>query len=553
MNEAAEQARVGTVLLQRYRIDAVLGRGGMSTVYRGVQLSVKRPVAIKLIAGNLARDQDFVQRFRREAEAMARLQHPNTVRIYEFGVTEQDELFIVMELLEGRDLSELLHDEGGLSLRNALSITRQTLESLCEAHASGIVHRDLKPANIFLSRLARGQMHAKVMDFGIADIDQHGEHTKITRTGVMIGTPAYMSPEQALGDKVDARSDLYSLGIILFEMWVGRTPFEGQATAAMLLAHLSTPPQRLAEACPNRPYPDELQTFLDRLLAKRPQERPTSAEEALALLETIPANEPMAPTLIAGSVIDERAISPLPVAKAAAPATSWYPLLRDTQRKALQLWAAVRERKPVLLALVACLLVITGSLALRASRHHAAAAIGADTAARGARAVRIESEPRGASVRMDGVELGVTPYDLRLHGITELSLVLAGFEPAKLVVGNDSGPTIHVQLQAAVTTAPPAAPVAEHAPVRATKSAAAAKSVAHAKPTAATHSNVAAAKRAYQERKLDEGSYRNLVRNLKAQRNERLEAAKRAYRKGGMPRAEYDRRVHAIEAEYTGR
>ncbi|MEY4582629.1 MAG: hypothetical protein RL701_7332, partial [Pseudomonadota bacterium] len=294
--DEADNARVGSVLLQRYRIDAVLGRGGMSTVYRGVQLSVKRPVAIKLIAGNLARDPECVLRFRREAEAMARLQHPNTVRIYEFGVTEQDELFIVMELLEGQDLAERIVEQGTLPVPEALSITRQALESLCEAHGLGIVHRDLKPANIFLSRLPRGQVLAKVMDFGIADIDPHPERTRLTRNGVMIGTPAYMSPEQVMGQSVDARSDLYTLGIILYEMLVGKTPFEDQPTASILLAQMSTAPRPLAQARPELQHAPELQVFLDGLLAKQAHERPASAEATLALIETLPRIEPAGAT-----------------------------------------------------------------------------------------------------------------------------------------------------------------------------------------------------------------------------------------------------------------
>src|SRR4051812_8242864 len=141
------QGRIGSVLLNQYRIDAVLGQGGMGTVYSGTQLSVNRPVAIKLIAGPVAQNPESVRRFRREAEAMARLRHPNTVRLFEFGVTERNELFMVMELLEGSDLAQHLSARRALPVFEAMNIARQTLESLSEAHALGIVHRDLKPAN----------------------------------------------------------------------------------------------------------------------------------------------------------------------------------------------------------------------------------------------------------------------------------------------------------------------------------------------------------------------------------------------------------------------
>src|SRR5689334_24578679 len=165
--ERNEDSRVGRVLLSQYRIDALLGEGGMGAVYRGEQLSVNRPVAIKLISGKIAENPECVRRFRREAEAMAKLRHPNTVRLYEFGVADQ-ELFMVMELLEGRDLSEELTRRQRLPPVEALAITRQVLEALAEAHTLGIVHRDLKPANVYLSQVHGGRVMAKVMDFGIA-------------------------------------------------------------------------------------------------------------------------------------------------------------------------------------------------------------------------------------------------------------------------------------------------------------------------------------------------------------------------------------------------
>ncbi|HEX6244956.1 MAG TPA: serine/threonine-protein kinase, partial [Polyangiales bacterium] len=172
-------SHVGRILLSQYRIETLIGEGGMGAVYRGVQLSVNRPVAIKLIAGKVAENPECVRRFRREAEAMAKLRHPNTVRLYEFGVANAEskhpELFMVMELLEGHDLSEHLTQKQRLPANEALSIARQTLEALSEAHAVGIVHRDLKPANIFLAKLHGGKLMAKVMDFGIAGIEQSGQ------------------------------------------------------------------------------------------------------------------------------------------------------------------------------------------------------------------------------------------------------------------------------------------------------------------------------------------------------------------------------------------
>jgi serine/threonine protein kinase len=284
--ERKPDPRVGQVLLSQYRIDALLGEGGMGTGYRGEQLSVRRPVAIKLISGKIAEDPECVRRFRREAEAMAKLRHPNTVRLYDFGVADQV-LFMVMELLEGRDLSEELVRRQRLAPIEALAITRQVLEALAEAHAMGIVHRDLKPANVYLSQVHGGRVMAKVMDFGIAGIEWSANNTKLTVQGAVMGTPAYMSPEQAQGEAVDRRSDLYSLGIVLYEMVVGKPPFDADSAVSLLLAHVNTAPPRLVDAAPDLAEMRGLQELLDGLLHKDRAERPNSAEAALDQVDAL--------------------------------------------------------------------------------------------------------------------------------------------------------------------------------------------------------------------------------------------------------------------------
>ncbi|HEY2734980.1 MAG TPA: serine/threonine-protein kinase, partial [Polyangiales bacterium] len=288
-NSVPGQSQIGRVLAGQFRIDALLGQGGMGAVYKGVQLSVNRAVAIKLIAPSAPNQTELVKRFRREAEATARLSHPNTVRLFDFGVSESQELYMIMELLEGSDLASYLQDRGSLPLTAALRIVRQVLCALAEAHGLGIVHRDLKPANVFLCKVQGGELFAKVMDFGIAGIEKAGEAQKLTMTGAVMGTPAYMSPEQAQGRAVDARSDLYSLGVMLFEMLSGRLPFEAETVVSLLLAHVTQPPPRLSEVIANFPQLGPTQDLLDWLLAKTPEGRPESALEALAAVDSLSA------------------------------------------------------------------------------------------------------------------------------------------------------------------------------------------------------------------------------------------------------------------------
>jgi serine/threonine-protein kinase len=279
-------AQLARVLGGHYRIDALLGVGGMGAVYRGLQLSVQRPVAIKLISGASPDRAELVSRFRREAEATARLSHPNTVRLIDFGVTDDDELFMVMELLDGFDLATLLR-RGPLPPLAALRIVRQVLLALCEAHALGIVHRDLKPDNVFLSRVQGAETFVKVMDFGIAGLPRTRDAPRLTFTGEVMGTPAYMSPEQAQGRAVDARSDLYSIGVMLFEMLSGAPPFANHTLVSLLVAHVTRTPPRLDQRQLALPLQAELQRLLDALLAKQPDDRPPSAASTLEWVDAL--------------------------------------------------------------------------------------------------------------------------------------------------------------------------------------------------------------------------------------------------------------------------
>ncbi|MCK6552556.1 serine/threonine protein kinase, partial [Myxococcota bacterium] len=290
---------LGQILTGQYRIDAVLGQGGMGVVFRARQLSVGRDVAIKILLRQLAHDPQAILRFENEARIVSRLRHPNTIRLYDCQRTEEGDLFFVTELLSGKPLSELLATEGRLTIDRALGITDQICRSLAEAHASGIVHRDLKPANVFIDRIGLDDV-VKVLDFGIAkNIESAGN---ITRTGGVNGTPAYMSPEQVLAKPIDARSDLYSLGIVLYEMLSGAPPFQSPSFVELLLKHVQEPPRPLRETIPELEVPDALEALLAAMLAKSPDDRPASVDVVLARLSAVRAqltaarDAPPAPT-----------------------------------------------------------------------------------------------------------------------------------------------------------------------------------------------------------------------------------------------------------------
>lgn len=275
---------IGQTLLERYEVLRRIGSGGMGAVYVGRQKTVGREVALKVLRSDLTTNEQVRERFRREAEIIGKLRHPNTIQLIDYGETADGLAVMVMELLVGQPLNDRLRDKGPLPLLDALNVGIDIASSLGEAHQAGMVHRDLKPANIFLVEVA-GQTHAKVLDFGIARILDE-EATRITSTGQVFGTPRYMSPEQALSTgEVDARSDLYSLGLILYECIVGQPPFVAQTSIQYLTAHSTKAAPRLRDHDPNAPEP--LDQLIDACLAKSVDARPLSADAVLAALVAI--------------------------------------------------------------------------------------------------------------------------------------------------------------------------------------------------------------------------------------------------------------------------
>jgi serine/threonine protein kinase len=289
-SRSREDALVGVTLPGGYRVTHLLGVGGMGRVYRAEQVALGRTVAVKVVHPHLAHDDLAVGRFLTEARAASRLSHPNCVAIFDFGRTVDGHPYIVMEYLRGRDLARVVQSEGPLPLRRIVDVLRQTLAALDEAHALGVVHRDLKPDNIVLEPLRSGLDCVKVVDFGLAKLISGGEPVtaggaSVSRPGLVCGTPEYMSPEQALGDELDGRSDLYSVGTILFELLTGALPFEAHTLGGTLLLHLTQPAPDPREVAPDRAIPAPFAELVLRSLAKSRNDRLQSAGAFAEALE----------------------------------------------------------------------------------------------------------------------------------------------------------------------------------------------------------------------------------------------------------------------------
>lgn len=272
------EERVGKVLARRYRLTEFLGKGAMGEVFRAEHAFMKKTVALKILHTDVADRGKIVERFRREAQAAANIDHPNVCVATDFGRTSESEFFLVMEFLEGETLQDLVDRNGPLEVERALHIANQVVSALVRAHEVGVVHRDLKPDNIMLVERGDESDFVKVLDFGIARVRMGEETPELTKTGAVFGTPSYMSPEQAAGDPIDHRTDLYSIGSLLFEMLTGRRVFEAERGAQVMAMHVSNEPPSPSEFAPNEIAAD-LEALILELLEKNPDDRPQTADE----------------------------------------------------------------------------------------------------------------------------------------------------------------------------------------------------------------------------------------------------------------------------------
>lgn len=269
---------VGSIIAERYHVLKKLGEGGMGQVYLAEHVKMGRKSAVKVMNPGMVNDADAISRFNREAANASRINHPNVAGIYDFGETPDGLIYLAMEFVEGEPLTSIIASQGALGPGRAAEITRQAAGALSVAHDMGIVHRDLKPDNIMVGSTRDGADCVKIVDFGIAKA-AGSDAQKVTRTGLVIGTPEYMSPEQLAGDKLDGRSDIYSLALVTFNMLTGKLPFPGETAQEAMIMRLTDEPKTLAEMRPDVPWTPTVQGVLDRALARLPKDRYQSASQ----------------------------------------------------------------------------------------------------------------------------------------------------------------------------------------------------------------------------------------------------------------------------------
>jgi len=299
---------VGIILADRYRIVSRIGAGGMGQVYKAEHILMKRQCAIKVLRANLSGDPEAAQRFQREAENASQLSHPNVAQIYDFG--EHDgRVYLAMEFIPGESLAALLQREGAIHPDIAADIMSQSAAALEAAHLRNVLHRDVKPDNIMLAKNPDGTYLVKLVDFGIARAMTSNER-RVTRTGLVIGTPEFMSPEQIAGEELDARSDLYALALVAFQCLTGKDAFPATASKQNLILRLTSRPRTLAEVRADLPWPLALQTVFDRALAPDPAERYDSiglfAEELAGAISSMTPSET---TALYRKALDQRVVS----------------------------------------------------------------------------------------------------------------------------------------------------------------------------------------------------------------------------------------------------
>jgi serine/threonine-protein kinase len=444
VNRADVELRVGASL-GNYQLERLLGEGSMGKVFQARHARLGRQVALKVLKTEHARDGGFVQRFFQEARTVNQINHEHIVEIFDFvDEGEGGHVYCVMELLRGQSLASLAQEEK-LTLARIQRIAVQVCAALGAAHQVGVVHRDIKPDNLFVIHRSGQPDFVKVLDFGVAKLLTSEGNTTGTMDGTIIGTPAYMAPEQAAGLPVDARADIYAVGNMLYELLSGRPPFQAPAFGQLVVQIITQPPPPLPSHLPSgEPLPPALAELVMRCLAKEPEARPQSLAEVTTALLLLPAGAPGA-SPAPGADLSER-----PTKRMLVPLGRWRP------RLALAAGAAV-------LALVSGVLTWSG---LRSARESAAgipslsdavaAAVAAPAAPRAPVTLTVRSFPEGAQVlRADtGEVLGVTPLIKQLPGADApigLRVELAGYVPLERVVRLDTHAVLEVPLAKAQT------------------------------------------------------------------------------------------------------
>lgn len=317
--EVPEDPLIGRSIAGKYRISAQIAKGGMGRIYRAEQAPLGRLVAIKVVNAKFAADDpEYEKRFFLEASVVSQLTHPNTVTVFDYGKTEDDIYFMAMELLAGRTVHRALKAEGPFPALRALNIVRQVCRSVREAHDLGVVHRDLKPANVFLAEHPDEEDFVKVLDFGLAKHMGESADEQLTQTGLFMGSPKYMAPEQVDGRNLDGRADIYSTGILFFEILTGRVPFEKSTSVTTLMAHVTDPVPPMASVAPEGTViPPAVEAVVRRCLEKKPEDRYPSMDALLLALKEAEAEMAVPP--VAGSPAPLPSVAPSPLLEATSP------------------------------------------------------------------------------------------------------------------------------------------------------------------------------------------------------------------------------------------
>jgi len=422
------QGLVGVVLDGRYRLDAVLGEGGMGAVFRAHHLAMDRKVAVKLLKPHLTNDDTALRRFAREAKSTLKVESPHAVKVLDFGVTPLRDYYMVLEYLDGRTVQRELDVDGTFAPARVIHIGRHALAALGAAHKLGLVHRDVKPDNILLMRVGDNPDFAKILDFGVAKLMEGSAlaanaSLALTQAGMVFGTPEFMSPEQACGQALDGRSDLYSLAATMFAMLTGCGLFDGKSAIEWLTHHARTPPPHLGEISRELAPYRELDAVLQRCLAKQRDDRPHDAAAMSALLERI---EPLVqagakPGQGAGTALRATLFSPSSYLEALKTPTPTGPTARSRTAADASIVEPASRKRGLALALGAIIVVgvVAAAIVLANSRTSRSASIPVD--ARAAVVTVDAAPPDGAPVVVDAarvviaVDAAPAPVDAAAH------------------------------------------------------------------------------------------------------------------------------------------
>ncbi len=369
---------LGAIVAERYHILKKLGEGGMGTVYLAEHVKMGRKAALKVMNPGMNTDADAIARFNREAANASRLNHPNVCAIYDFGETSDGLIYLAMEFIEGESLTSLIEKNGYLAAPRAATIIHQAADALAVAHDYGIVHRDLKPDNIMIAKDRDGADVVKVVDFGIAKASS-SDAQKVTKTGLVVGTPEYMSPEQLAGDKLDGRSDIYSLGLVAFNCLTGLLPFPSETAQEAMIMRLTDQPKTLAEMKPDVEWPAELQTVMDRVLARDADERYQKSDEFGRDISKAVENMPAAVAAAAGTMVMGAAAAELPKTRMAAKGGATAKIEAPVSAPVA---VAPAKKSPMMMIVAAVVVIVGGGAAALFMKGGGSAATPATTTAK---------------------------------------------------------------------------------------------------------------------------------------------------------------------------